>query len=541
MGAIKSKVFGETQFEEDYSDQSKIDNDEAFIHEVSIHCKEPSNNQNFKSNQTFSSSLSTLSGTSSFQDINDSNNLTVRNDNTINNNNNNTNEQFNAANKVILITSENNTNSNKKHNSNNNNNSGNNKTSSHHFPLLDLAKLESKHQQKIRPYTLFEQNSTKKQIHNTSSKSQPNTAVSTNSFQLQQKQQQQQQQSHTQANKENQQVKMETVPSVTSFQPPNHLQKSQYFRSFRMASRRLFSPNVKKLNNGLEISNENNKSLFKSSEQLSTLKPQPKPRVSVESILQTSNSTFENNHNNNNNYFTSASSAKNNMNKINPATINTNTSTTAPATQSNLIHNDTDRIETNVVNLDINIKLDKFETQINDNISNVINTSASTNHLDINNHSSLSQKQTLPRQPPPLPLPPKNLKSKSTVDFSQPKYQSSSIQTSATSTKLVDTVSTNYNNNNSNNNNSNIKNNTGANIQNKSFRNLNFNHSGYFSSIKKRFTPQSNVKDTSSTETVNTLKNSAKEPTIEPEMITMFDPSIYEIYYEIQIMILAIS
>ncbi len=195
MGGIKSKVFGETEFKEDkfkneILKDKQIDRLEAeelqeektsnTIEELSINYKEP---QNFQ----FTSSLSTLS-TGSFQDLNE-NCLTVRNDN------------------VHLETLK---------NSELNNNNNNSKSSSHHFPLLDLSLLETKHQQKIRPYTLFNQN----RINNTKNNIQ------------------------NKENNNNNNNKMETIPTVTSFQPPNHLQKNQYFRSFRMASRRIFNPNV---------------------------------------------------------------------------------------------------------------------------------------------------------------------------------------------------------------------------------------------------------------------------------------------------------
>lgn len=302
MGAIKSKVFGETQFKED-EETTTTTND--YDNEVSINCKEPTNQQ-FHTKSACSLSNS---------------NQDLPNDPAVGNNN-------NEQNRTILTNTA-------------------SKTTSHHFPLLDLNKLEAKHQQKIRPYTLFDQ-------------SKQNTII-----------------------KEN---KMETVPSVTSFQPPNHLQKSQYFRSFRMASRRLFSPNMKKLNSGLD--SIENKNLNKSSEHISTLKQHHL------------------------NAATTAYNLKNN-------TIPANTTTA----QSNLPI--CDKIETNINNLDTKL-LDKLET------NNV------TNQLDFN--TTLKQHKE-PLRPPPPQQP--NLKSKSTIDFTHERTLNS-IQTSATSTKLTDSSTNHY-------------------------------------------------------------------------------------------------
>ena len=80
---------------------------------------------------------------------------------------------------------------------------------------------EAKHQHKIRPYTLFDQTEVEANIKmspvvpSVADKSEP--------------------------------IKSE---NITSFQPPNQLLKSQYFRSFRSASKRFFAhSNAKKVNN----------------------------------------------------------------------------------------------------------------------------------------------------------------------------------------------------------------------------------------------------------------------------------------------------
>lgn len=352
MGAIKSKVFGETQDED-------IKNNQADAEAVSINCKEPTNT-------SFTSSLSNSPETTTY--------LIVRNDN--------------DDNLVQKVTVSEKTNS---------------KTSSHHFPLLDFAKLESKHQQKIRPYALFDQSNPKKKKEN--------------------------------SNKEN---KMDAVgPAVTSFQPPNHLQKSQYFRSFRMASRRIFNPNMKKLN---EQTNEN-KNLFKSSDHISAAHQDATNKETV-IINNTTNSA--------------ATNAFSNNNAITNA-------------QSNL--NSYDKIETNIVNLDKNLD-NNLETDLI--VRN--ETSILEKKLDISQHRDLTQQAHQNTS---------NLKSKSTIDFTKSGSSNphSCLQTSATSTKLTvtnshSTQSHNYSKTPS--------------IQNKSFRNHNFNSSSYFSSIRRRFTSNSN-------------------------------------------------
>ena len=424
MGGIKSKVFGETEFKEDkfkneILKDKQINNQEVeelqeektsnTIEELSINYKEP---QNFQ----FTSSLSTLS-TGSFQDLNE-NCLTVRNDN----------EHLESLKNSEI---------------NNNNNNNNNSKSSHHFPLLDLSLLETKHQQKIRPYTLFNQN----RINNTKNNIQ---------------------------NKENNNNsnKMETIPTVTSFQPPNHLQKNQYFRSFRMASRRIFNPNVNNdIKNKQPASNDSvsdkikKNAICKSTENMTAFKPQPKPRASNE-LNKTA--TFIANNNNNN--------------------ITNN----AVIAQSNL--NDSNKNETKLINLDTKIiKLDNLE--INNNNDVIINnnnkSNITTNILENNNlekQQSIIHNKAVP-----------NLKSKSTVDFVQTKHIPF-IQTSATSTKLTEAKLASKNNN-------------------KSFRNQNFTSAGYFNSIKKRFSNQLN-KETLS-ETVNTTNNKETE---ESNMLNSFDP-----------------
>jgi hypothetical protein len=422
MGGIKSKVFGETEFKEDkfkneILKDKQINNQEVeelqeeektsnTIEELSINYKEP---QNFQ----FTSSLSTLS-TGSFQDLNE-NCLTVRNDN----------EHLETLKNSEI---------------NNNNNS---KSSSHHFPLLDLSLLETKHQQKIRPYTLFNQN----RINNTKNNIQ---------------------------NKENNNNsnKMETIPTVTSFQPPNHLQKNQYFRSFRMASRRIFNPNVNNDNKNKQPASNDSVSdkikknaMCKSTENMTAFKPQPKPRASNE-LNKTA--TFIANNNNNN--------------------ITNN----AIIAQSNL--NDSNKNETKLINLDTKIiKLDNLEIINNNNdviINNNNNSNITTNILENNN---------LEKQQPIINKAVPNLKSKSTVDFVQTKHIPF-IQTSATSTKLTEAKLASKNNN-------------------KSFRNQNFTSAGYFNSIKKRFSNQLN-KETLS-ETVNTTNNKETE---ESNMLNSFDP-----------------
>lgn len=424
MGGIKSKVFGETEFKEDkfkneILKDKQINNQEVeelqeeektsnTIEELSINYKEP---QNFQ----FTSSLSTLS-TGSFQDLNE-NCLTVRNDN----------EHLETL-KISEI---------------NNNNS---KSSSHHFPLLDLSLLETKHQQKIRPYTLFNQN----RINNTKNNIQ---------------------------NKENNNNsnKMETIPTVTSFQPPNHLQKNQYFRSFRMASRRIFNPNVNNDNKNKQPASNDSVSdkikknaTCKSTENMTAFKPQPKPRASNE-LNKTA--TFIANNNNNN--------------------ITNN----AIIAQSNL--NDSNKNETKLINLDTKIiKLDNLEISNNNNYNNdvIINNSNKSNIT-----TNILENNNLEKQQPIINKAVPNLKSKSTVDFLQTKHIPF-IQTSATSTKLTEAKLASKNSN-------------------KSFRNQNFTSAGYFNSIKKRFSNQLN-KETLS-ETVNTTNNKETE---ESNMLNSFDP-----------------
>jgi len=421
MGGIKSKVFGETEFKEDkfkneILKDKQIDRLEAeelqeektsnTIEELSINYKEP---QNFQ----FTSSLSTLS-TGSFQDLNE-NCLTVRNDN------------------VHLETLK---------NSELNNNNNNSKSSSHHFPLLDLSLLETKHQQKIRPYTLFNQN----RINNTKNNIQ---------------------------NKENNNNnKMETIPTVTSFQPPNHLQKNQYFRSFRMASRRIFNPNVNNDNKNKQPTSNDSESdkikkntMCKSTENMTAFKPQPKPRASNE-LNKTATFIATNNNNNNN--------------------ITNN----AIIAQSNL--NDSNKNETKLINLDTKIiKLDNLEINNNNNdviINNNNKSNITTNILENNN---LEKQQSIINKAVP------NLKSKSTVDFVQTKHIPF-IQTSATSTKLTEAKLASKNNN-------------------RSFRNQNFTSAGYFNSIKKRFSNQLNKETLPETVTNN-------KETEESNMLNSFDP-----------------
>lgn len=382
MGAIKSKVFGDTQDEDNIN--------ESGLQELN------SNDPTFR--------------------------LTVRD------NDNNLNHQ------IVIVD--------KSHSTN--------KSSSHHFPLLDLTKLESKHQQKIRPYTLFDQSNPNKKKESTDS------------------------------NKEN---KMETSGStVTSFQPPNHLQKSQYFRSFRMASRRIFNPNVKKLN---EL-NAENKNTFKSSEHISTLKQDTTKNDLI----------LKNNH----------QSLNNNTNNIAATTANNNNLANTNG-QSNLnIYN---KFETNIVNLDTNLDT-KLESNLLDNNAK----EANLEELFDRNHQQQSQQTNI------------NLKSKSTIDFSYSIPVStahSCLQQSATSTKLTDI---NLVNSQAHNNYSKT-----PSIQVKSFRNNNCNSSSYFSSIRRRFTSNSNNQSNNSSCNINKTNNTNLDinanstDTVNTEMLSALDPS----------------